>query len=513
MTAQLPYALYTAQQSQHIDARATRDAGLTAFMLMQRAGQAALDTALELWPETRSLQILCGGGNNGGDGYVMATLAQQKGLSVELLSLSPPENLKGAAGSAHDAFVQQGGVTCPWSETSVLDADLLVDALLGTGLGRTVTGKMAKAIEALNAAPQPVLAMDIPSGLCANTGVALGTAVYAQATVTFIVLKQGLLTGQGPEHSGRLHYAGLKIPSAILATETPSAWRMDPCTLASFLHPRRRSAHKGCHGHLMILGGDRGMGGAALMAAECALRAGAGRVTLLTRPEHVAACLARCPEVMVHGVNEGEQLAPYFSGKTALVAGPGLGLQPWGQHLLQAALASPLPLVLDADALNLISDQTSGLSARAPCLITPHPGEASRLLRTSVTDVLADRFQAATRLQALCGDTAILKGAGTLVASANSVHLCSAGNPGMAVAGTGDVLSGLAGALLAQGYSSNASAQLAVWLHAKAGDDCTASKGELGMLATDLVPAIRHQINALIIKKKQKTDTLIKSAP
>ncbi|MCY4472977.1 MAG: NAD(P)H-hydrate dehydratase [Kistimonas sp.] len=498
MNNQLPIELHTAEQSRQIDARAATDASLDAFTLMQRAGQAALDTVSELWPHTRSLQILSGGGNNGGDGYAMAALAQQSGMSVELLSLVPPEKLTGAALSAWEWFRQLGGTSRPWSDASELRADLLVDAILGTGLRRAVTGQLAKAIEGLNAAQRPVLCLDTPSGLCADTGVPLGTSVQAQATVTFITLKQGLLTGMGPDFCGKLFYANLDVPSAVIAAEPPSAWRIDQHTLASLLRPRRRSAHKGDYGHLMVVGGDLGTGGAALMAAESALRAGAGRVTLVTRPEHVLPSLVRCPEIMVHGMGPEDTLDRHFAGKTAVVIGPGLGSGSWGRHLLKTVLSSSLPLVLDADALNLIADETMNLAARAPCLITPHPGEAGRLLHIPVAEVVKNRFAAVARLQASCGDTAVLKGSGTLVASTDGIHLCNLGNPGLAVAGTGDVLSGLAGALLAQGYSTSVSARLAVWLHARAGDTCAASRGETGMLATDLLPAIRAHINTLV---------------
>ncbi|WP_281645800.1 NAD(P)H-hydrate dehydratase [Parendozoicomonas sp. Alg238-R29] len=500
MGGSLPHSLYTAEQTRNLDAETIHNHGIPGIELMKRAGQASFEVAMKTWPQVGrggSLQVFCGAGNNGGDGYIIAALARQRYIPVRVISLKPPERLTGDARKAWEWFRDLGGRCESWSEKIKLTGDLIIDAMLGTGLSGDVCGDFANAINLINQSEKPVLAVDIPSGLSADTGAELGTVIKADVTVTFIGMKRGLFTGVAPRFCGDICFADLGVPKKVYDITQPAAHLIKRKDMAALVHPRARDANKGSHGHLLVIGGDHGMGGASIMTAETALRCGAGLVTLATRSEHVMGSLVRRPEVMVRGVDSAEDLEPLLEGKTAIAIGPGLGKKEWGRSLLQKVLETDIPLLIDADALNIIAHNPDMFLPRTHCVITPHPGEASRLLSFNIADVAADRFTAVGQLQTLCGGTAILKGAGTLIASSDTTWLCRAGNPGMAVAGMGDVLSGIMGALLAQGYYATDVAKLGVWLHATAGDDCAAAGGEIGIAATDLIPAVRKQLNRL----------------
>ena len=504
MSGSLPHQLYTAEQVRQLDAEAIGGHGISGFELMKRAGQAAFDIAMKKWPGLArggSIQVFCGAGNNAGDGYIIAALARQRYVSVRVVALKAPELLQGDARKAWEWYRGMGGHWEGWTDNLQVSGDLIVDALLGTGLSGPVEGHYAAAISKINASGKPVLSVDIPSGLSADTGEELGVAIQADTTVSFIGLKQGMFTGAGPRCcsalKGGIHFSSLRIPEKVYDAVQPSTLRLTEKQMQNLFKPRARDAHKGDFGHLLVVGGGLGMGGAALMAAETAMRCGAGRVTLATRPEHVTAGLVRCPELMTRGITDPKELMPLLVGKTAIVIGPGLGTDDWGKNLLSAVLTSDIPLLLDADALNLISSNREMFSARSNCVITPHPGEAARLLEKAGSDIQGDRFSAVEALQQLCGGTAILKGAGTLIRCSKTTGLCSEGNPGMAVAGMGDLLSGIIGALLAQGMSPEHAANLGVWLHARAGDDVVKDEGETGLAATDLIPVIRKVINGL----------------
>ena len=496
----LPHSLYTAAQVRAFDSEAINTHHIQGFELMKRAGKAAFDACQRRWPtlmQGGTLHIVCGAGNNAGDGFAVAAQARHHYMPVRVLTLRDPELLKGSAYKAWEWFRDLGGHYERWSEETVIQGDTVVDAILGTGLSGDMSADFRQAVAQINEANLPVLSLDIPSGLCPDTGSEKPVAVRADLTVTFVALKRGLYTGSGPKCCGSVELADLHIPDSVYDSETAATTILHDAMFADVMPPRAGDAHKGDQGHLLIIGGDHGKGGAVLMAAQAALRSGVGLVTMLTRPEHVQASLARCPEVMVVGIKQGEQLAPLFTGKTAIVVGPGLGLDSWGEELLAAVLSTELPILLDADALNLVSRLTEPFVPRRNALFTPHVGEAARLLGCTVEEVAADRFRAARTLQSLCGGVVVLKGAGSLVQDENDTCLCSAGNPGMAVAGMGDVLSGIIGALLAQGQALPTAARLGVWLHAVAGDRCAEKCGELGMIATDLLAPVRQLLNEL----------------
>lgn len=498
----LPAALYRAAQVRELDRTAIEQYRIPGIELMTRAGAAAYGWLRERWPETTGLSVLVGGGNNGGDGYVVARLALQDGLAVRVLQLSDPARLSGDASLAHDAFLAAGGTCEPFRELPRRPG-VIVDALLGTGLERPVSGDWARAIAQINGVRVPVLAIDIPSGLHADTGAVLGVAVRADATISFIGLKRGLFTGAGPDHRGRLRFSALGVPAAVYSTQILSARRIDWAQRASTLAPRPRGAHKGDFGHVLVVGGAPGMSGAARLAGEAALRAGAGLVSIATHPVHAAFLNLDRPELMVHPLEDPQALVPLCERADALAVGPGLGRGDWGRALWQALKAIDLPMVVDADALNLTAESPPDGWNDLPRVLTPHPGEAARLLGIDALDIEADRFEAAAQLADALGASIVLKGAGTVILgrSHRPPAVCSDGNPGMATAGSGDVLSGVIAAFLAQGLESEEAAEIGVCLHAAAGDRA-ALDGEKGMLAGDILAALRPVANALTPKSE-----------
>lgn len=485
-TDTLPTALYSAAQVRDIDARLIA-AGTPGFELMQRAAHAAWRALRRRWPDEQRITVLAGRGNNAGDGYLIAALAQRAGRQVQVLAVGDPQQLQGDAAQAFAEAKEAGVTPVSWSADAKLHG-VLVDALLGTGITGEVREPYVSVISAMNESALPILAVDLPSGLCADTGRVLGQAVRADLTVSFIGLKVGLFTGEGPGRVGELAFDDLQADAAILDQVEPGLERLCEANLP-VLAPRSPTAHKGSFGQVLVIGGDLGTGGAALLAAEASLRCGAGMVTLATRPEHVTAALVRRPEIMCSGVESTYALTALTQRADVLVIGPGLGQAPWGRSLLSLAPQCQVPQVWDADALNLLV--AGAINLPAGCLLTPHPGEAARLLDTSVADVQADRPAAARMLASRYSCTVLLKGAGTLIADRDGrLALCDRGHPAMASAGLGDVLAGVAGALLAQGLAPFDAACLAVWLHAVAGEN--AGEGGRGLAAADLIPAIRQ---------------------
>lgn len=495
MNTAWPKSVYSAAQTRAIDA-ALIAGGIPGLELMQRAAQSVWHELLARWPGTGRLTVLCGKGNNGGDGYLVAKLAKQAGWAVQVWTLCDPDELRGDALAAYKASLGAGVSVAPWKAGAGLQG-VVLDAMLGTGLTGEVRGPFAEAIREVNASGLPVVAVDIPSGLDADRGVVLGSAVKAALTVTFITLKPGLLTAAGPDHVGELLHAGLatlpeQMPQPVLERLLLQDW-------AGCLPSRPRAAHKGLFGHVTLVGGDHGMGGAIILAAQAALRSGAGKVTVATRPEHVAALLSRCPEVMVIAVEQPEDVEALLARSDILVVGPGLGQSEWSRNLFALAMALAKPKVLDADALNLLAVHDKGrIRLSEKDIMTPHPAEAARLLGLSTAEVQSDRLQSVATLVERFECAVVLKGVGTLVAAVDDdgrpAGICTFGNPGMATAGMGDVLSGLAGALLAQGLVAGQAARYAVLVHALAGD-MAADGDDRGILAGDLMMPIRHWLN------------------
>jgi NAD(P)H-hydrate epimerase len=511
----LPLALYDAAATRALDREAIEGHGIPGLELMERAGAATWREVARRWPEARRVLILAGGGNNGGDGYVVARLARAAGREVTVLALAAPTGLSGDAARAYQAAVAAGvpvvaaglpvllGEAPPPEGAFALGAaGICCDALFGTGLARPLAGPLAAGVAALNAAHArglPVVAVDLPSGLSADTGAVLGVAVAADLTVTFIGLKQGLFTGDGPDCAGEVVFASLEVPPAIYEAIPPTAERLALAPLLARLPARRLAGHKGDHGHVLVVGGCPGYGGAVCLAAVAALRAGAGLVSIVTHPGH--RWLSLPPEVMCHVLEAPDDwgaLAPLLAQADVVAVGPGLGQGEWGQRILAQCLAvrGARPLVVDADALNLLAMAPAGGETRCDrWVLTPHPGEAGRLLGTSTAAVQADRFAAARALQDRYGGTVVLKGKGTLVATAAGVGICTAGNPGMGSGGMGDCLTGAIAALWGQGMTGADAARLAVVAHALAGDKAARAGGERGLVATDLLPHLRRLLN------------------
>lgn len=500
--AVLPATLYTAEQTRVLDRTAINEFGIPGIRLMQRAGHAVFAEMLERFPSVTAITLLCGAGNNGGDGFVVALLAKQKGFDVQLICIGDEHFSAGLQGEALAAWEQLQAIYPTYElyrPGMSFRGALLVDAMLGTGLSGHVRGAFRAAIEQLNASSKPVISVDTPSGLCADTGRVLGVAVRADMTLSFIGMKRGLLTGEAVDYCGTLLFDDLKVPDDVYEAIPVNLFRTTDDDLRECLPPRLKASHKGKFGHLLVIGGNRGMGGAALLASEAAIRSGAGLVTLATRAEHVAASLSRCPEVMVKSVDSGAHLQPLLEQADVIVLGPGLGQNAWAEQMLAAALAVDKPMVLDADALNLMASKQLFTQydrhQRARWICTPHPGEASGLLDMTVLEIEHDRFSAVEKLQAVCGGAVVLKGAGSLVSAGDASYLCNGGNPGMSVGGMGDVLSGICGAFLAQKMTPENAARIAVYVHAKAADAVAQSQGEVGMLASDLFLTIPKVIN------------------
>jgi NAD(P)H-hydrate epimerase len=490
---QLPDALYNAAQVRDLDARLIA-AGTPGLELMQRAAHATWRAIRRHWPEGRALTVLAGHGNNAGDGYLVALLARKAGWQVAVMAVGDPAALSGDAATAYASALAGAVDIQPWSGQALdTPSAIILDALLGTGLNGDVRSPYAEVIAAINASGQPVAAVDIPSGLSADTGRVLGAAVRANLTVSFIGLKLGLLTGEGRDYCGDLVFDDLQADPQIVAQAPNSATRLDSHNLPQ-LAPRSPSAHKGLFGRVLVLGGDHGFGGATLLSSESALRSGAGMVTLATREEHVVAALSRCPEVMTVGVGSANQVQGLIEAASVLVVGPGLGQASWGKSLLSAAANASKAQVWDADALNQLANGNVSLPANS--VITPHPGEAARLLGIETRAVQADRPAAALALARKFNTVCVLKGSGSLIADSNGrLALCDRGHPAMATAGLGDVLAGLVGALLAQKMEPFEAACLGVWLHARAGEQV--GQAGRGLAASDLIPVIRQLLEEL----------------
>lgn len=492
-------SLYSGAQVKQID-KAAIDSGSPGAILMKRAGRAAFEEIVARWPGHK-LCVLCGGGNNGGDGYIVAALAKQQNIEVVLFYAKAPDSLRFEAADAA-RYAKQEAVPMQPLEEGVLQGLLstdtvIVDAILGTGVAGCLSAEYLDAINWINACSSKVFSIDVPSGICSASGHVADACVQADVTMSFIGRKCGLYTAAGPHFSGERVFDSLGIEDSILNVVEAKAVLLDALPLAKKLQ-RARGAHKGDSGHVAVVGGEQNMAGAAAMAAEASLYSGSGLTSLFTRPENVSPAQSRLPEVMVCGVrpdqSNSETFTQHFDRASVICAGPGLGTGQWSSALFEKVLSSSAPKVLDADALNLLATYEKEVKAEDH-ILTPHPGEAARLLGTDVSNVQKDRFSAVKALQKKYGGVVILKGSGTLITDGDLIWLCSEGNPGMAVGGMGDILAGVIAALLAQGLSLLEAAQLGVQTHSFAADCLAGRQGEIGMRATELFTEIRSILN------------------
>lgn len=502
----LPLTAFTASQVRELDERAI-ESGIAPVVLMKRAGRAAFELMLLRWPELTDegarVSVFVGSGNNGGDGYVLAALAASRNILVEVVQVAG--SAKSDAANKAQAFAQQEQVPVITLEQWQQDSEglhVIVDGLLGSGLSGAVRGPFLDAIALINESELPVLALDLPSGLCADTGAALGCAVKATSTISFIGLKQGTLTGEGLSCSGELAFSDLDVVEltkpATVESNQPGQPLLNLADLLSQLPELDIGVHKGHLGHALVVGGDFGYGGAIAIASEMTARSGAGLISAATRPEHISALISRRPEVMALPVNSGQELTPYLERASVVAIGPGLGRSPWSEQLLQSAFDSQKPMVVDADGLNILAE--ARVCGEAPYrddwVLTPHPGEAARLLGLSVEQVQSDRFSAAKNIAQRFGGVCILKGAGTVVATAQDTWLSISGNPGMASGGMGDLLTGLLAGLLAQGLALEYVAKLAVELHNGGADLMAEELGQRSLLATDVMLGVQTLLAA-----------------
>jgi len=514
--------LVTAAEMRELDRAAIKGRKIPSLRLMENAGNAVAREMERRFGSLRgkTVTIVSGKGQNGGDGLVVARLLRQKGCKARVALLTAPSALKGDAAANLKRFQRAGGrchaIDTDANLTAVLGpllqtSDLLVDAIFGTGLNAPVKGVAASAIDRMNASSRPIVAIDLPSGLDADTGTVLGTAVTATLTVTLVRPKRGLYLGVGPNYAGVICVADIGIPTDLIATAKIPVTLLDAASIRSLLPIRHRTAHKGTFGHAGLIAGSAGKTGAAAMAAMAALRVGAGLVTVAT-PRSVSDVLeAKLLEAMTFPAPETEartlskqaleSLRAFAADKTALAIGPGIGTHPDTQTLVHNLLVEVnKPMVLDADGINAVAGHREMLSrAGGPLILTPHPGEMARLLGITSAEVQRDRLGMAARLAREQHVCVVLKGAGTIVAGPDGrLAVNSTGNPGMATAGTGDVLTGIITGLLAQGLSAWDAACAGVYLHGLAGDLAASEQGEMGLIAGDVIQAIPWALQGVL---------------
>jgi NAD(P)H-hydrate epimerase len=494
--------LATAAQMRAMDRETIDELGLPAALLMEHAGRAVADAVAARAGAGARVAVVCGPGNNGGDGFVCARWLRERGLDARVhLVRGRPRERAGEAALHLGVYERLGGpVVDGFDAAAAAAADVIVDAVLGTGLASPVVGPLADVLAVMDNAAATCIAVDVPSGLDADTGAVLGAAVHADVTVALGCAKLGLASWPGCERAGELIVADIGVPSRLAAKHGVRAFLVERADAEALVPRRGLGDHKGTHGHVVVAAGSAGKVGAALLATGGALRAGAGLVTLATPPAAAPHVLGRIPEAM-HAVFDPE--APdltVFEGKRALVWGPGMPTgAAAGATVRRLAASLPLPAVLDADALNHLAEKPEVLvDAPAPRVLTPHPGEAARLLGTGSDVVQADRVAAARKLAAATRAVVVLKGARSVVAAPDGrVTLNPTGNPGLGTGGTGDVLAGVIGALLAQGLPALEAARLGVYVHGLAGDLAAAARGTIGLVAGDLLAELPRALDNL----------------
>ena len=478
-------SLYTAEQTRAIDRDAIERQDIPGPELMARAAEAVCRLIQKEYPEIERIVVYAGVGNNAGDGYLVARRMQDLGKSVRIVQLVPGESLQGDAGAACEEATRAEIPMQSFAEANPVDEDLVVDALLGTGLSRPVEGDWAEAVDHINQSNASVVSVDIPSGLDADTGVADPHTVKAGHTVTFIARKRGLYTADGPDFAGWVTYDDLEVESDNSSAVALCDW----AEIRRDLPRRRRSSHKNEFGHVLVIGGHVGYQGAAELCGITALRCGSGLVSLVQPPEALKT-RSPMPELMCHAVANRRALRDLAGRVSVIAIGPGLGQDAWAQDMLGAVLEMSCPRVIDADALRLLAADPCRNSS-GDWVLTPHPGEAAALLDTKTAEVQKDRFSAVGRIQETYGGVVVLKGCGTLVVDADgAIGVCAGGNPGMATAGMGDVLTGVIASLIGQGLDIGSAALAGTCLHAAAGD-LACERGMHGMTASDLLPHLR----------------------
>ena len=497
--------LYTASETRKIDNLAIKEKGISGYSLMQMAAEFTLDVILREFSPVEELIIFCSKGKNSGDGFLLGSFAKEFGLEVTIVMSNTSNVLKGVSRKAFeemkDAKVKIIS-TKSVEKLKVSNKAVIVDALIGTGLKGNLRKNIKESILALNklGVKLPVLSLDIPSGINPDTGDADDIAVYADITATFVAQKRGCFTSVGKKFSGEIVYSDLEIPKNLFSKITSTSYVVDYEDSISKVVYREQDAHKGHFGNVLIVGGDRGLGGAGLLSSRAAVYSGAGLTSLVTRPEHVSASLVSCPEVMVKGVDSGQDIEEHLVKPDVIAIGPGLGQSAWSEQMIQRvfweAEKRDVSVIMDADALNLLTKLKLSSDLPKRLILTPHPGEAARLLNTSVAVIESNRFSAAAKIQKKFNATVVLKGSGTVIChksgGTQKWGICDSGNPGMATGGMGDVLTGIIAGLLAQGLTLKEAAEAGVDLHAKAADQASLEFGEAGLTSSDVINELKY---------------------
>ena len=479
--------LYAPEKVYQLDKAAVKQDGLAEIELMQRAGQRVWRAMAERWPELATITVFAGAGNNGGDAFVVALSARREGVTVQLLVQGDLSKQSDTSRHFKELWEQGDGEFEAW-EGQDISGEVIVDGLLGIGLQRELDDRWQALIKTINRSGVPRVAIDIPSGLNGLTGNPQPVAIEAHLTVTFIGAKTGQYLAHGPDYCGDLIFEDLGVSTRVRHSVPASLDVIESCQLPP---PRKKNTHKNHYGNLLIIGGDQGMSGAVALASQAALRSGAGLVTALVHPD-CRGNLASFPEIMVRG---WDALESRLSDASIVVVGPGLGTNDAATECLQLLQRVSLPMVVDASALQ--ADFLKSLKSKQ-VVITPHPGEAAVLLATDTAEIQADRLKACDRLVETFSATCVLKGSGTLVGESGkltAINTC--GNPGMASAGMGDVLSGIIAAMLGQGLSPFEAAKAAVYLHAKSADRYCRKHDQTGLLASDIIKRIPDVVKQL----------------
>ena len=487
-TTQLP--VYSVEQIRELEHTAIDDHGIQPYDLMQRAGASAFKIIKQNFPDASKILVITGSGNNGGDGYVIARLATQAGIDCKVMPLVTVTKLRDEVARAHNDFAIADGIDIELNE-NFPDCDLIIDAIFGIGANRPIENSYADIIQAINRTPVPVVALDVPSGLNADTGNALGTAVYANLTITFIGIKSGLVTGQARDYTGDIVLETLDLPETAISTAKKLGNTTTEYLRSRLLPPRKASSYKNNFGHVLIIGGNRGYPNAARLAGEAAARTGAGLVSVFSHPDSMVSIATGCAALMTTGSNDIRVLNGLLKKATVVVLGPGLGQDSWAKKMFACAIETKLPIVIDADALHLLS-RNAGRNDH--WILTPHPGEAASLLSCSKEDIETDRISAALAMDEQYGGVSVLKGAGTISCHQQKLSFSTHGNASLATGGSGDVLTGIIAALIAQGASNIDAANCGVMIHALAAER-SSTDGTRGILPTDLFPALYKLVN------------------
>ncbi len=481
--------LYSSAQVRDFDKRVIADFGFTGTGLMHSAGTRAFEIIVKYYNNLKPWVILCGSGNNGGDGYVVAECARAAGIEVRVIQSAMPKT-EDAIYFCNQFLANNGNVLFQ-NLQGLNNSGLIIDALFGTGLNRAPTGFSAELIELANKCPCPLVALDLPSGLNSDTGFAYDPCIDARMSITFIAKKLGMHTAVGKNKCGYIIYEGLDLPLELFTGTKPMASFIPQ---PNFPH-RKPDSHKGQYGDVVIAGGDNGMLGATLLAGRAALRSGSGLVTVLSTEQHLDSPALHCPELMSQCMENKSNFEALCKRCDVIALGPGLGQSPWSLKLFEGLKESPGPLVVDADGLNHLAKTPF---KRENWILTPHPGEAASLLNCDIKDIQKDRLGAVQKICEQYGGVCVLKGAGTLVASeSGDVYVSDGGNPGMATAGMGDVLTGIIASLVGQGMSNLDAAMSGVWLHSKCGDNVATILGMRALMAGDVIDELPAVLKSL----------------